>query len=92
MGKNGENSENKARYFRRLTGPKCYLSPINPDDVELYVEWFTDEDVIDGLGYREEVWTLPRERAVLERLAQKPATFAIVDADDDRLVGGRRRA
>ena len=78
----------KTRYFPRLVGPRCYLSPINPDDVELYAEWFADTDVIDGLGGRHLTFTLIKEKEILERLAGKPATFAIVDRVEDRLIGG----
>ena len=32
-------------YFKKLTGKKCYLSPIDINDVEKYTEWLNDPEV-----------------------------------------------
>ena len=33
-------------YFKKMIGKKCYLSPINVNDAEKYVEWLNDLEVI----------------------------------------------
>jgi len=34
------------KYFKKMVGKKCYLSPINPEDVEKYVLWLNDMDIL----------------------------------------------
>lgn len=75
------------RYFRKLVGEKCYLSPINPADAELYTEWLNDRDVVDGLG-EHRTFSLGYERDLLDKLSKEPHNFAIVDAKRDELIGG----
>jgi hypothetical protein len=29
-------------YFKKLVGKKCYLSPIDVNDVEIFTEWLND--------------------------------------------------
>ena len=37
------------RYYKKLVGEKIYLSPLNVEDAEKYVEWFTDFRTTDGI-------------------------------------------
>ena len=30
------------KYFKKIIGDKCYLSPINLEDAEQYTEWLND--------------------------------------------------
>ncbi len=38
------------KYFKKLVGQNLYLSPMNVEDAEKYVEWFCDFRVTDGVG------------------------------------------
>ncbi len=38
------------KYFKKLVGENIYLSPMNVEDAEKYVEWFCDFRVTDGVG------------------------------------------
>ena len=67
------------KYFRKLVGEKCYLSPINPDDVETYTQWINDLEVTAYLYLSHQVISLPKEREILEKMAKEGHVFAIVD-------------
>lgn len=36
-------------YFKKLIGEKCYLSPLDINDVEQYVTWLNDPEVTCNL-------------------------------------------
>jgi RimJ/RimL family protein N-acetyltransferase len=74
------------RYFKKLVGQKCYLSPINVEDAEQFTEWLNDLDVTTNLGAAAEPVTVAAERKKLEELGDKHA-YAIVDLETDRLLG-----
>ena len=76
-----------ARYFCKLRGEKVYLSPINVDDVEMYTRWLNSLTLSVPLGQAAEVFSLPREREVLERLSKEGHQFAIVERSSDSLLG-----
>ncbi len=37
------------KYFKKLLGERIYLSPMNIEDSEKYVEWFCDFKTADGI-------------------------------------------
>jgi RimJ/RimL family protein N-acetyltransferase len=76
------------RYFKKLVGKRCYLSPINVEDAELYVAWLNDRDVAEGLASHQELFSIAREREILEAFAKRPNMFAIVEGETDTLIGG----
>ena len=30
------------KYYKKITGKRIYLSPINADDVEIYIKWMNE--------------------------------------------------
>ena len=74
------------KYFRRVEGPTVYLSPINPEDYELYTKWLNDPEILVPLG-NGDCNSLPGEKAVLEKMANEQGNFAIVRGSDDALLG-----
>ena len=77
------------RYFKKLQGGRIYLSPINPDDLEIYTKWINDPEVSLWIGLHARLISLPKERDTLERMAKNDDDFifAIVANDGDRLLG-----
>lgn len=76
------------KYFRKLVGDRIYLSPINVEDAEKYVEWFCDFSVTDGLGTTRRLMTPEAEREWLtSELKSNNFTFAIVNLENDELIG-----
>ena len=76
------------RYFKKLVGERVYLSPINPDDAEIYTKWVNDPEVTLTLGQHKTIVSLNGERAYLEQAAKQGYNFAIIRLEDDALIGG----
>ena len=36
-------------YFKKLIGKKCYLSPIDVNDAEVFTEWLNDMEILINL-------------------------------------------
>jgi RimJ/RimL family protein N-acetyltransferase len=76
------------KYFKKLIGKKCYLSPINIDDAEKYTEWLNDLEVSKYLAFSRRQLTVDREREVLDEWSKKEAqVFGIIDKQTDKLIG-----
>ena len=74
------------RYFEKIKGDRLYLSPMNPDDKELYTKWMNDKAVSENLGSYFRMISLISEEKWIEK-AVNDYNFAIVLRDDDRLIG-----
>ncbi len=74
------------RYFKKMTGERCYLSPINVDDYPVYTKWMNDIEVTSGLGNYTHNFALGTEREVLEKLS-KDHNYAIIDNIKDEVIG-----
>lgn len=73
-------------YFKKMTGEKCYLSPINLDDAEKYTKWLNDPEITQYLQIAVKTVTLHGEKEFLATLA-KEHNYAIVDKKTDQLIG-----
>ncbi len=73
-------------YFRKMTGEKCYLSPIDVDDAGKYTEWLNDYETTRYLTLATMNITVQSEKDVLNRLAREH-NYAIVDLNTDTLIG-----
>ena len=74
-------------YLKKMIGKKCYLSPNNVDDYEKYTEWITDMEVAVGMLFSSSLVTPLKEKETLNRLANENYNFAIVDLEQDELIG-----
>jgi len=74
-------------YFEKIAGERLFLSPVNPDDAELYTKWLNDPGVTVNLGCHHKVISLPKERETLEKFADGQTVFAIVLRENGRLIG-----
>ncbi|WP_238996509.1 GNAT family N-acetyltransferase [Paenibacillus pinistramenti] len=75
------------KYFKKIEGTRLFLSPVNPDDAEIYTQWINDLPTSLRLGNAAEVYSLPQERAFLEGIAKEGMNFAIVLKDTEELLG-----
>lgn len=76
------------KYFKKLVGERIYLSPLNVEDAEKYVEWFCDFKTTDGIGKSGNIMTLESEKEFLEKIVKNnELTFAIVNLEKDELIG-----
>ena len=74
------------RYFKKITGERIYLSPMNKDDAEIYTKWMNDAEVSVNLGQYTKMITLNSEQKNLESMTSDGQNFAII-LNDDTLIG-----
>lgn len=75
------------KYFRKLVGEKCYLSPISLEDAERYTEWVNDMEIGLFMLFSTDVLDLDREREILSQIRRNNVSFAIVDKASDEAIG-----
>ena len=76
------------KYYKKLIGERIYLSPMNAEDAEKYVEWFCDFKMTDGIGKSSSITTIQSEIEWIENNNKNgDLNFAIVDLENDELIG-----
>ena len=76
------------KYFKKLIGERIYLSPLNIEDADKYVEWFCDFRTTDGIGKSSSLMTVESERELIENsLKNNDYNFAIVNIENHELIG-----
>ena len=73
-------------YFKKLTGDRVYLSPIDIADSDIFTKWLNDIEITCMTGHTHQQITLSGESKALERIAQDQ-TYSIVALEGDRLLG-----
>jgi len=73
-------------YFRKMTGKKCYLSPIDVNDAVTFTEWLNDLEVIEYLTLYPQIISLEGEKDFLNKLSREH-NYSIIDNDGDKLIG-----
>jgi RimJ/RimL family protein N-acetyltransferase len=74
------------KYFKKLVGKKCYLSPINVDDYEIFTQWLNDVEVTKNLNLIDKNITLLSEKEALINIS-KNHTYSIIDLSKEILIG-----
>ena len=75
------------KYFKKLVGEKIYLSPKNIEDIEKYTEWMNDFRITDYTGRSHQIISIEAEKKYLEEHINEEAVFAIIDSNEDKLIG-----
>lgn len=76
------------KYFKKLIGERIYLSSMNVEDAEKYVEWFSDFKVTDGLGRSSSIMTIEAEKEWLNNNSKSnDIDLGIVSLEKDKLIG-----
>jgi RimJ/RimL family protein N-acetyltransferase len=73
-------------YFKKLTGKKCYLSPIDINDVEKYTEWLNDPEVSKYFISYSQMVSIENEKEILAKLC-KGHNYGIIDIKTNELIG-----
>ncbi|GHU58296.1 N-acetyltransferase [Spirochaetia bacterium] len=73
-------------YFKKMTGKKCYLSPIDTNDAEKFTEWLNDLAVTANLQLYSTAINAEDEKVALDRLS-KDHNYSIIDTETDELIG-----
>lgn len=76
------------KYYKKLVGDRIYLSNVNVEDAEAYVEWFSDFRTADGIGRSSKMMSVECEKEWLgNSLNNNEYDFAIVNLETDELIG-----
>lgn len=76
------------KYYKKLIGDRIYLSPLNIEDAEKYVEWLCDFRTTDGLGSSSKLMAIENEKEwIMNAMKSNDFIFAIVDLNNDKLIG-----
>ncbi len=74
------------KYFKKLIGDNIYLSPVNPDDFELYTKWLNDENITKYLTIHDKYVSLNGEKEFLNNIVKNDEyVYAIVNNNDELL-------
>ena len=73
-------------YFKKMAGKKCYLSPIDVNDVAKFTEWLNDLEVTQNLMLYPVIIGLENEKEILMRLS-KDHNYSIIDIETNELIG-----
>ena len=73
-------------YFKKLIGKKCYLAPIDVNDIEKYTEWLNDLEVTKHLMTYPHIVSIENEKGFLEKIS-KEHTYSIIDNGTNELIG-----
>lgn len=75
------------KYFRKLLGEKCYLSPVSLEDTEKYTEWVNDLEIGQFVLFAATNLDINAEREMLVKLMRESVIFAIVEKDTNKVIG-----
>ena len=75
------------KYFKKIDGERLYLSPVNPDDFEIYTKWIHDPEVSNNIGSNDQNFSLIKERELLEEFAKDNTIFSIISKENDNIIG-----
>jgi RimJ/RimL family protein N-acetyltransferase len=77
------------RYYKRLIGERCYLSPCCSEDAQTWATWFNDLEVTIPLGDEAFLPTgLENERETINHFSKNNShVFDIVTLETDTLIG-----
>lgn len=76
-------------HYRKLSGERCYLSPVQLSDAEAWTKWMNNLDVTVPLGDEAYVpYSLEKMQAeAADAIERQQHVFSIVDCAADRLIG-----
>ena len=73
-------------YFKKMVGKKCYLSPMDVNDAEIYTGWLNDLEVIENLSIYNSIISTETEKEILEKLS-KEHNYSIIENETNELIG-----
>jgi RimJ/RimL family protein N-acetyltransferase len=74
-------------HYKKLIGEKVYLSPVSMDDVDIFMKWVNDGEVVKYIAIENRIFSLLLEKEAVEKMAKGGNTFTIVDLDTDKVIG-----
>jgi RimJ/RimL family protein N-acetyltransferase len=75
------------KYFKKLVGEICYLSPVCLEDVEKYTEWVNDMETGLYVLYGSNVIDTNKETEILSYLIKHNVIMAIIEKATNKPIG-----
>ena len=75
------------RYFKKISGERIYLSPVNIDDAPVFTKWMNDEAVSGNLEQYSQNFSVEAEQEFLKQLSSGGHDYAIVLREGNVLLG-----
>ncbi len=72
--------------LRKICGKKCFLSPIDVADYQLYAKWANDYEIVRFLPHWYFVINSDRQKEFLDKKS-KEHNYSIIDLKSDQLIG-----
>ena len=75
------------KYFPKLIWKKVYLSPLNPEDIEIVTKWMNDMEVTNWTHKSPKIFWLQKTKMRFEEIVKwKNYPFAIVKKNGDEFI------
>lgn len=74
-------------YFKKMSGSKVYLSPIDKEDYVKYTEWLNDMEVSIGMPFAASLIDQESEKNILEKLITSKYNFAVIENKTNKVIG-----
>jgi RimJ/RimL family protein N-acetyltransferase len=75
-------------YYKKIEGDRIYLSPMNQNDIELFLKWMNDSEITDRIGATRKMYNEVNEKAWLDHaLSNGEYAFTIVDKKKNTPIG-----
>jgi len=77
------------KYFPKISRGKIYLSPINPEDYELWTKYMNDARITDGINQTKVILSINKEKEFFEKYSQDLSdtkAFTIVNKSNDEML------
>ena len=77
------------KYFPKVSRGNIYLSPVNPDDYQIWTWFMNDSRITDGFNTTKVVSTIDKKKDLLEKISKDPTkkVFTIVNKGNDKMLG-----
>ena len=75
------------KYFKKLVGERVYISPMNPEDAEIYAKWLNNAKITQYLSVHNSLVCISGERSYIEDFCKKEFHMCIVKIENDELIG-----
>lgn len=75
------------KYFKKLIGEHVYISPMNPEDSEIYTKWLNNAEITQYLSIHNSLVSIPGEKSYIEEFCKHEFHMCIVKIENDELIG-----
>lgn len=76
------------KYLKKINGERIYLSPINIEDVDKYIEWMNDKNITDKIHATHKIINIENEKEwINDVLLKGEYVFCIIKKEGDILIG-----